>query len=443
MFDRRPILRAGHHGARSAEGGAGLSRPARGIGVPHAFIAAAAISLVAQAGALLEASADEHPLEGAIWRALPSDAPRAGHVGLLDPAAERYVAIGGETTPFEAPEADRQLSSLLDASPEWSDLAAAGDVPASRLAGRGVLEARAAVDPGEALALMVCDCEGSDTFQLDLTANRWSALPGDGSRALVGGIVAYDTPRDRVLVLGGDLRGFERTDVAWAYDLSDARSGWAELAALPFKLAFQAYDVDPVSGHLLAFGGQDEDGAAVGALWRFDAEAVDPESSWWNANEAPGVPGAPAPGPRVGASLRFLGDSGYAVLYGGYSPELGPLGDLWLLDYRDADPYWALIDAAAPPGARSSPAMVWDDERRDVLIHGGLGPDGASFLGDVWLLDLDPDPDLDPTPTPTPTFTPTPSATATESPGPTPSTPGTGQGGDVYLPLLLRDYDLP
>ncbi len=339
---------------------------------------------------------------GAAWSALRADAPLAGHSAVLTPAG-RLVLHGGEREPSRAPEAMRQLD-LSGPSEAWSNVQASGDLPMARLDHRGLLGSRAVVDPAEHLLLTVCDCLGGSTFLLDLDDGGWSHAPNDAALPFWFSLLAYDAPRDRAVLYGGQQFGLgdQVTRKGWAYDLSPTRSGWQALPDAPFDLVYQAADVDPRSGHLLAFGGIEAAGALEASLWRLDLAATAAPDAWRDITSLAGS-GPPA---RVGATLTFDPETSLAVLYGGRTGT-SDLDDVWLLDYIDpTHPSWSRVDLHDDPGpgARSGHSATWDPATKRTVVYGGTGRDERTgetrYLNDTWALDLNaPEPSPSPTPT--------------------------------------------
>lgn len=367
------------------------------------------------------------------WRLRTPDDPVAGHVAIMDDVRGRIVVMGGETAPFEPTTSSRQLA--LDGSWAWSPLVSTGTAPASALVGRGILGARAILDPEESAVYMLCHCAEVSVHRLDLASNTWSVASADTTKSIVHGLMAYDPIGDRALVFGGDPHDVGLvTTAAWALDLSPAATGWSPLPDTPFGLIFQGADTDPVSGNFLAFGGQTEDGELSSELWRLDVSAVDGDSAW---RRVPSAADTFSPSRRIGATLTFIGDSSQAVLYGGYSADGFELSDVWHLDYSTPDrARWTPIDApGVNPGARAGHTASWDEANRDLIVFGGASTeDEIRYLGLTNVLDLDPSPE------PTPSIeTPSPSPTSVE-PTPTVPTPGTEDRSTIYLPLVLNTH---
>lgn len=376
------------------------------------------------------AAAQDDPLAAARWRPLPSDAPLGGHAAVLRGGV--MAVIGGERGDFEAPDAVRALD-LAAAPPRWVTLAEDGDPPQPQLAGRGLVGARtAAIDGATTAAVTVCDCAVDTAHGLDWSGGAdaplaWWPLAAGEPLPYANGLLTYDAPRRRVVAAGGDFRGSgELVTTTWTLDaaaLADAT--WQPGPALPFQLIFQAADRDPRSGHLVAFGGQGVDAVSTAQLWRADLEGIGAPGAWQDLSAAAGA----GPDARSGATLTFLGDSGVAVLFGGYTPDAGERADAWALDYRDPSaPRWRRLDLPGGPSPRSGHSAVWDAAGERLVVYGGLRLDGAGtvYLADAFALALSGD-------APTPPTSPTTPPRPTDAPSATPSA-----GGRIFLPSALK-----
>ena len=326
------------------------------------------------------------------WRRLPDGPALAGHAAVLTPGDEqvRWVAFGGVGSALGSP-TDLQVLRLDGGDAQWTSEQASAPPRAS---GGGPVRvgARLVLDADEGIAFARCDCIEPAAFLLGLGEGAWQEATTAAQDPLIGGLMAYDRTRDRALHVGGDLLGLgSLVSETVAYDLSSRRAAPRELPPAPFTSIHQAADVDPASGHWLAFGGQSAEGAASTELWRSELGALDSAGAW----RQPLMTGSmeARPSSRAGATLTFLGESGLALLFGGYDSAAGERADAWLLDHRDPDaPAWLPLDVA--PGADGTPEpraghiAAWDPVGERVLLHGGAVVDGrdSRMLGDTWAL---------------------------------------------------------
>lgn len=379
-------------------------------------------------------AAQTDPLTAAQWRQLPSDAPLGGHAAVLRGGV--MAVIGGERGDFEAPGAVRALD-LGTSPPRWVTLAEDGAAPQPQLAGRGLVGARtAAIDGATTAAVTVCDCAVDTAHGLDWAGGpdaplSWWPLAAGAPLPHANGLLAYDAPRRRLVAAGGDYRGSgELVTTTWTLDVAAlADATWQPGPPLPFQLIFQAADRDPRSGHLVAFGGQGVDAVSTAQLWRADLAGLGAPGAWQDLSAAAGA----GPAARSGATLTFVGDSGVAVLFGGYTPEAGERADAWALDYRDPSaPRWRSLDLPGAPSPRSGHSAVWDAAGQRLILYGGLRLDGAGtvYLADAFALALAGDA---PTPPTSPTTSPTTPPRPTDAPSATPAA-----GGRIFLPTALK-----
>lgn len=149
--------------------------------------------------------------------------------------------------------------------------------------------------------------------------------------------------------------------------------------------------VDPVTGELVIFGG--DDGPTVmcvarptfrGDVWRYD-----PRCDRWREV-------TPSAGPTARSRTAYALDTtrNRLLIFGGRSRATSSgaytvYRETWALDL--ASDTWAQIDAAGGPSGRANAAAVYDREGDAFIVTGGnTSTNGAAFtpMGDVWRLDL-------------------------------------------------------
>lgn len=86
------------------------------------------------------------------------------------------------------------------------------------------------------------------------------------------------------------------------------------------------------------------------------------------------------PGMRDHTAMVYDPERRVVVLFGGGRPDHTLLDDTWIWDGAS----WREIEAPGPP-ARSTHRLVWDDSRKAVLLFGGWGAEG--LLADTWAWD--------------------------------------------------------
>lgn len=129
----------------------------------------------------------------------------------------------------------------------------------------------------------------------------------------------------------------------------------------------------PMNGGVLMFGGMlSATGVSTDETWTWDGAD-------WHAQSP-----TTSPPPRNNHAMVFLEGCNRILLFGGDDGMGSVLGDTWLWNgstWVDLTP--AL--ASSPP-ARRQHMMAYDPIRRQVVLFGGW--DGASHLGDTWVLQL-------------------------------------------------------
>lgn len=162
--------------------------------------------------------------------------------------------------------------------------------------------------------------------------------------------------------------------------------------AQPSPRADTAGVIDPVSGELVLFGG--DDGPTVmciprpsfrGDVWRYD-----PRCDRWRE-----VMTGDGPSPRSRAAYALDTRRRRMLVFGGRF-RAGATGaytlyrELWSLDL--ATDAWTRLTPAGGPSARANAAAVYDPEGDALIVYGGnTSTDGARFSpqSDVWRLDLE------------------------------------------------------
>lgn len=106
---------------------------------------------------------------------------------------------------------------------------------------------------------------------------------------------------------------------------------------------------------------------------------IDPAPAW---HSIPIPLGGFAPSPRAWAAMAFDPADPGVVLFGGYDPTYGALGDTWLFQHGQwsSQPF---VGGATPP-ARWGAVLVWDPALSGLLLFGGRT--STQFYNDTWLL---------------------------------------------------------
>jgi dienelactone hydrolase len=204
---------------------------------------------------------------------------------------------------------------------------------------------------------------------------RWRAhaAGGPAGRAHFG--LAYDPDRDRVIVHGGVAAVFgedapPRYGDTWEWD----GLAWHRVSTEgPGPRDHHAMVYDPVRRQTVLFGGNSpgEGNATMADTWAWDGLR-------WRRLADSGPPGR--------ATHRMVFDSrrGRIVMFGGWGAN-GLLDDTWAWDGRE----WSRI-AEAGPAPRFATRMAYDSGRDRIVLFGGRGSTGAgggADFGDTWEFD--------------------------------------------------------
>lgn len=306
---------------------------------------------------------DTWVFDGRVWSRLAGTMPPARTGALLahDRVRKRTVLFGGEPL--------RTDTWTLDAT-GWRSEAPASSPPART-------DARFFFDPRSGQAVLFGGRAGaaylSDSWVWDGTwRERTTSAMGSASALSV---VARHAARDRVVLLGGrDATTLDARTWTWEGD------GWASIDPEPTPPARSlAHAVhDPARGEVLLFGGIDG-GTAVASTWVWNGR--------WQARSSGAQPSA-----RFFASLVYDAARQEIVLFGGQTGTgARPSDAMW----RWNGAQWtAGPSGAGAPEPRTGPSMIYDTERREVILFGGLGPGGQRdetwrWNGTAWsLVDL-------------------------------------------------------
>ncbi len=125
---------------------------------------------------------------------------------------------------------------------------------------------------------------------------------------------------------------------------------------------------DAATGNVVLFGGITTRG--VGDTWVWDG------STWTQQHPAT------SPSARGAAAMAYDAATGNIVLFGGgaFLPRGG--GDIFTGTWTWDGSTWTKQHPAASPAARSEPSMAYDAATGNVVLFGGVGPNG--IFGGTW-----------------------------------------------------------
>jgi uncharacterized protein (TIGR03437 family) len=257
---------------------------------------------------------------------------------------------------------------------QWFRVNPAGAIPSPRI------DAPVAYDSGsrEIFLFGGLDASGdrNDLWAYSVDNQQWTQLQpaGQAPDPRHGHTVTLDPIRRRIIVVAG--QGARFFGDAWAYDIQ--ANVWRQLTGnsdgpLPRYGHSGIYDAkrDRI---IISHGFTSEQG-------RYDDTwALDLASSTWRDVSPVGT----RPLRRCLHHAVYVAQSDQMLLYGGCSSGYGPCpqGDLWSLDF--ASNQWTQIVTAGSPPPRQRYGMVFDDNRKRLVVFGGL--DGEA-LNDTWEYD--------------------------------------------------------
>lgn len=220
----------------------------------------------------------------------------------------------------------------------------------------------------------------NDVWTLDLASpSTWTKLAPSGAppTAVEAPLVIFDAPRERLVWVGG--RGASMGDV-WVLSLTGTPA-WSQQAAagpIPPARSHASAAYDPVRDQLVAFGGLDAGGNALGDVWTLSLATFT-----WSSVAPAGSP----PDPRSRAAFVYDPPRDRFVLIGGQC-DIAPdyRADVWSLELSGTPSWSALSPSGGPPSARAGASAVYDPLDGRLVVFGG----GQFYVwfNDAWSLDL-------------------------------------------------------
>ncbi len=198
----------------------------------------------------------------------------------------------------------------------------------------------------------------------------WSQVPGPSPPASTGGQMAYDS-EDGYLV---EANGLDHPGT-WRF----SSGAWTDLGSSagvgPPGRFGGAFVDDPRDGYVLLFGGTNNpSGAGCGGCpGEFDDTWAFSGGRWTNLTDrSPDLPPA-----RDLFGAAFDATDGYILSLAGYDSAFGGVGSNASWTYRGGS--WTVATASPLPDgpcARWGAAAAYDDSLNEVIVYGGVDPDG-------------------------------------------------------------------
>jgi hypothetical protein len=191
----------------------------------------------------------------------------------------------------------------------------------------------------------------------------WTQKQDIGPTARTGHGMAYDAPRQRVVLFGGDAGAGAALADTWHWD----GSLWTQVADIgPSARHGHALAANPQAQYSLLFGGTAQ-GAYLADTWTWDT------TDWVQVADT-------GPSARAWHSVAFDAARGSLVLFGGQGAN-GPLGDTWEWDGMG----WTQVQDQGP-SPRLAHAMAFDPILGRVILFGGADSNGTG-RNDTWAWD--------------------------------------------------------
>jgi len=195
--------------------------------------------------------------------------------------------------------------------------------------------------------------------------------------------LAYDAARHRLLLYGGKGDDDVNRNELWSFDLAAGR--WQQIRAdgpQPPPREDHSLVVDTANDQLVLFGG--EDGDTSPATWTFDLRA----SRWQEITHRSA--------PALESHSAIYDPRGKRMVVFGGMRQIDGKNDLgeetWILCLDQRSPQyatWSELPVATPhPAPRREHRGLYDPVRHRMLVFGGRQRSSASYLRDVWVLDL-------------------------------------------------------
>jgi hypothetical protein len=214
-----------------------------------------------------------------------------------------------------------------------------------------------------------------DLWVFDPSTTTWQGKPVTGARppARFGHNAAVDVLRRRLIVTLGQL-GNDFFDDIWAFDL--AASEWTQLGGTSAERPAKRYGAGgalDVMSDRFLVTHGFTDRGRFDDTWAFDLE-----TEAWQRIEVTGT----VPEPRCLCHSAWDPSTNALLLYGGQSDRASFLGDMWAMDLTNG--LWTALQPAAP-GRRHFYAAASGEAFGRWYVFGGNTPAGPA--NDLWTYD--------------------------------------------------------
>jgi len=295
-----------------------------------------------------------------------------------------FSRIGSMISPFPAALALLVTTASISAQADWIDLTATvtgtPGIPSNRIRG-GV------TSDGSTMLLFGGNAGGTefaDFWSYDPLTDHWTELGTvNGPAARRRCQMAWDEDDNVLVLFGGSPTGATTasTQDTWEWD---STNGWVDVTPAlgnpPIRSA-GTMAWDPVTGHVMMFGG--ENGSQLGDTWLWNAT-----NNTWTEHLSVN----PQPAARNRPSLVTDPVQAGVLLVGGRSSTNAYFSDTWRWDGTD----WTEVIPSTPGGGGphaadggvASMGLTYDALRDRFVMFGGVLNNGSTFrTADTWEYD--------------------------------------------------------
>jgi len=322
---------------------------------------------------------------------------RYAHSAVYDPGSNRLIVFGGQSIGVFL----NDVWVLANANgqggtPSWTLLAAIG-APAVRAYHSAVYDPasnRMIVFGGQTtygnlttnVVWVLSNANG-----LEPVMPAWTQLIASGSpSSRLGHSAVYDQKSNRMIIFGGQIDTIQATMTNDVWVLSNANgleatpAAWTRLAPInvpPTPRALQTAVYDPTSNRMILFAGFDP--TVTSDLWTLsNANGLEPVMPAWNKLTVSGGPIG-----RYAHTAVYDQTSNRMTVFGGFLANFSIGNDVWVLSNASGlggAPAWTQLTVSGGPIARYSHTAVYHQATNRMTVFGGFA--SPARLNDVWVL---------------------------------------------------------
>ncbi len=209
----------------------------------------------------------------------------------------------------------------------------------------------------------------NETWIYDLSDNTWTQKPSGAEPSRYGHAMIRTLDGGVQMLLGLNPPAFPAylADV-WSFD--PVAATWTDRTGPGWRWYGAAARIG--EGKIVLYGGFTPLSANSQPT---DTKVFDVATGYWTKKSP-----ASNPGPRQYFAMAYAGGD-HALLFGGYAPGRGSIGETWLYDLSE-DSWTQIIPQGASPGGGEYPAMAYAGDDK-VVLFGGIGAYNQTWVFDV------------------------------------------------------------